>query len=52
MNFSHDRCGGGIGQVDCPPVVGLGPGIFSRELVKAAAVDADYNEGVGKKAVW
>ena len=51
MDLPHHGGGCSIRKIDCPPVVGLSPGIFGRELVEAAAVDADDDEGGGEETV-
>jgi len=51
VNLPHHGGGGGIGEVNCSTIVGLGPGIFGGELVEAAAVDADDDVGGGEKTV-
>jgi len=51
MDLSHHGLSGCIREIDCPSVVGLGPGIFGGELVEAAAVDADDDEGGGKETI-
>ena len=51
MNLSHHSYGSRIGEIDCSSVIGLGPGILGRELVEAAAVDADDDVGGGEETI-